>query len=271
MGPTHRRTQKHSRRRATAGLATAAVLALAPVAGLAGSAAAAERYTIDLDALNNTGVSGTTTITVHGTTLTVDVDGDGFVPNAPHAQHIHGDITSKDKMCPTMADDANGDGVLSTVEGLPKYGDIFYSLTTKGDTSKKSGLAVDRFPVADKNGHLSYHRTFKVTKQAAAHIQNLHYVTHGIDTNGNDKYDDSAGPSELDPKLPLEATAPAACGMIMGVSAGSTPHGGVETGVGPMSHDDSSAPALMAGLGGLALVGAGASAVATRRRTRPQH
>lgn len=254
-------------------LAAATALAIAPMAAFASPAAAAERYTIELDALNDTGITGTTTIAVDGTSLTVKVDASGLVPGQPHAQHIHGDTTGTDRTCPTMADDADGDGVLTTAEGLPKYGDIFYSLTTEGDTSKDSGLAVDRMPVADDDGELSYERTFEVTEAAAKQVKNLHYVTHGIDTNDNGEYDNSAGPSELDPALPQEATAPAACGMIMGAGAGTAPHGGVETGTGPLhgpvNSESNSSMAL--GLGGLALLGgAGASAVAARRRSARQ-
>jgi hypothetical protein len=39
-------------------------------------------------------------------------------------------------------------------------------------------------------------------------------VVHGIDYNGNGKYDAVLGQSELDPKLPQEATAPALCGPL---------------------------------------------------------
>ena len=40
-------------------------------------------------------------------------------------------------------------------------------------------------------------------------------VIHGVDYNDNGTYDfDSAGKSDLDPKLPEEATAPATCGVL---------------------------------------------------------
>ena len=40
-------------------------------------------------------------------------------------------------------------------------------------------------------------------------------VIHGVDYNGNGVYDmDGAGPSELDPSLPAEATDPALCGRL---------------------------------------------------------
>jgi hypothetical protein len=44
-------------------------------------------------------------------------------------------------------------------------------------------------------------------------------VQHGVDLNGNGVYDEeAAGPSDLDPSLPQEATIPANCGTIEPVS-----------------------------------------------------
>ena len=44
-------------------------------------------------------------------------------------------------------------------------------------------------------------------------------VQHGVDLNGNGVYDEgAAGPSDLDPSLPQEATIPATCGRILPVS-----------------------------------------------------
>jgi hypothetical protein len=95
---------------------------------------------------------------------------------------------------------------------VPSYGTIQGSLTTDGDTSPASALAVDRFPVADEDGNLSYSRTFEVSDEIVDAIDNLHVVVHGIDVNGDGGYDMGAGPSPLDPALPLEATVPALCG-----------------------------------------------------------
>jgi len=63
------------------------------------------------------------------------------------------------------------------------------SLTTKGDTSPKSGLAIDRMPTADADGNLSCTRTIELPAGAGAKLKNLHIVQHGLDANGNDKYD----------------------------------------------------------------------------------
>ncbi|GGX46010.1 hypothetical protein GCM10010353_70830 [Streptomyces chryseus] len=182
-------------------------------------------YRVDLRQLNDSGASGTALLSLQGRQLTVKINAQGLVPGQPHAQHIHGSTSGHNFHCPDTSADKNGDGVVTTTEGLPAYGDINISLTTRGDTSKVSGLAVDRMPVADRNGNVSYSRTITVSQAVADNITNLHVVQHGIDPNGNGKYDFGKGKSELDSKLPQEATAPASCGMLHS-----------STGSAPMSH-----------------------------------
>lgn len=86
------------------------------------------------------------------------------------------------------------------------------SLTTGGDTSPESGLAVDRFPTAP-NGFVRYSRAVTVDDEVAANIRtgNAVLVQHGIDIDGRGAYDGDA-PSSLGPSPSLEATTPAACG-----------------------------------------------------------
>jgi hypothetical protein len=132
----------------------------------------------------------------------------------PHAQHIHG-MAQAISECPTLAADQNGDRLINTAEGLPSYGPIQVSLTTRGDTSPASALAVDRFPVANSVGLLRYDRDFSVSRKVARNLGKFAIVQHGVDLNHNGRYDfKSAGKSELDPSLPQEATIPANCGVI---------------------------------------------------------
>lgn len=216
----------------TALLALPAAFAMT-LLGTAAPANAEESVNVQLDELNSSGATGTATLSVTPEgDLEVAIEAEGLVPNSPHAQHIHGSAEGHDFQCPDESADADGDGIITTTEGLPSYGDIFISLTTEGDTSKDSGLAVDRMPVADEDGSLSYERTIPAAdlpEGTADHLHDLHIVQHGIDTNGNDKYDGERK-SDLDPALPAEATDPADCGMVTGAAAGTTPSGGVETG-----------------------------------------
>jgi hypothetical protein len=169
-----------------------------------------------------------------------------------------------------MSADKDGNGFVSTEEGLPSYGDIFISLTTKGDTTKASGLAVDRMPAADAQGNLSYDRTIAgadLPEGTLKHLKDLHVVQHGVDANNNGKYDlEGLGESTLAKSvglkgIPQEATDPATCGMVTGAAAGSVPVGGVDTGDGSSLTDSS----RMYTIGGIALLAAAGVFVARRR------
>ncbi len=225
-------------------------------------------HSITIDSLNDSGASGSAVITLEDNgDLSVKVEASGMVPNQPHAQHIHGSTDlEQDFTCPGPDADENDDGIVSTAEGIPAYGDIQISLTTEGDSSPDSGLAVDRMPVADEDGNIDYSRTFaadELPEGTAEAMRNLHVVTHGIDVNGNGEYDAEAGESSLDPSLPLEATAPAGCGMIEGSNVTDMPDGGVDTGAGPMADSGHGASTAMivasvgVGAGLLGVAGAG--------------
>jgi hypothetical protein len=171
-----------------------------------------------------------------------------------------------------MKDDKNGDGVLTNEEAMGEYGSIFFALTTRGDSSAKSALAVDRMPVADAKGNLNYRRTFspqRVPDALLHHLSELHVVQHGIDVNGNGRYDVKAlGVSTFArnlgaPGVPEEATDPATCGLVTGAGAAMSPHGGVETGGGPADGNSGS----LALLGGL-MMAAAVTLVGLRVRPR---
>lgn len=158
---------------------------------------------------------GIVAIEQHGNQVHVKILATGLAKGLPHAEHLHG-VVIGGNTCPTLADDKDGNGLIDTAEGVPAYGSVQVSLTTSGDTSPASALAVDRFPVADANSAVVYDRTIQVSDELANNIEHLHVVLHGVDVNNNGKYDFDAGKSSLDPSLPLEATLPAACGGISG-------------------------------------------------------
>ena len=184
-----------------------------------------------LSELNGSGTSGTVTATVRNKKIrNIEVHAMGLTPDAPHAQHIHFGAQALHE-CPTAEQDTNKDGRLTTVEGVPAYGPVAVSLTTTGDTSPASVLAVDRFPVA-KQGMYHYSRSnIKITEVAGAGdaggVETAKQVAeairagkgvvviHGQDYNDDGVYSLSAeGASELDPAFPAEATDPAACGVL---------------------------------------------------------
>jgi hypothetical protein len=165
--------------------------------------------------LNNSPVKGRAEVVVEGRNLQVSVDARRLLKAMPHAQHIHFGQQARNE-CPSVRDDDNHDHRLNTVEGTPAYGPVRVSLTKRGDTSPASTLAVDRFPTAPES-HIHYNRDIKVGSTLANKIAKgkAVVVIHGIDYNGNGKYDfRGAGKSELDPALPAEATDPVTCGVL---------------------------------------------------------
>lgn len=235
----------------TMGLAALTVGMMTTAAGAQGSTTT---YNAQLDSLNGSGATAEATIEVDEATnqATVTIDGSGFVA-APHAQHVHG--FDEGSTCPTGNElDEDGDGFTSTPEAGPSYGPIEVSLTTEGDTSPDSALAVERFPTYES----SYTRTFEISPDVADNLGNYHIVVHGNDVNGNGEYDmDGAGASPLDENLPFEATMPAACGTLA-----ATASGGVATGAGGTASSD--APLGLAALGAVAV---GGLAYGVRRRS----
>lgn len=181
-----------------------------------GSAAVAGVQTKgQLNPLNNSGVTGNAKVHVQGKRIHVEVNARGLAKKLPHAQHIHFGAQARHE-CPSVADDTNGDIRLTTVEGAPAYGPVRVSLTTRGDTSAASVLAVDRFPTANR-GKVDYDRGTRTSKAVARGIRNGNavIVVHGVDYNDNGTYDfEGAGTSELSPDLPAEATDPASCAVL---------------------------------------------------------
>lgn len=170
-------------------------------------------YGASLSPMNDSGASGTVDFERDGNMLTVEIEASGLAPNLPHAQHLHGALDgSAPNVCPPPSADADGDDLVSTPEGIPFYGGINVSLTTEGDTSPDSALALDRFPVADANGNLTYSRTIEVSDEVAQNLGDLHVVQHGIDFDDSGTYDGE--PSPLDPAAPFEATVPTTCGEV---------------------------------------------------------
>ena len=216
---------------ASLGLAAAAVATLGAAAAPAGASTdSSSSRTVTqahVDSLNNSGAHGTTRVVVKDGKLNVWSNIHGLKPdNVPHAQHIHFGEQARGE-CPTFRDDENRDFRINTVDGLPAYGPIRVSLTTSGDTSPASGLALDRMPVArdmagwhSQQNAIDYSRYGISTQRdvlAGIKAGNAVYVIHGIDYNKNGRYDfNGAGASELDPSgnTPAEATDPAACGVL---------------------------------------------------------
>lgn len=149
-------------------------------------------YGADIGALNATngafsdgfGASGRAAIAydTDAQTLNVRIRASGLFPGEAHLQHIHG-VIGGDAVTPTLAaNDADGDGFVELLEGVPAYGPILLNLLKEDGT----------FPVAPANGHIDYMRTFDLTSDdvpfdgdfgpaelMAANLENREIVLHG--------------------------------------------------------------------------------------------
>jgi hypothetical protein len=211
-------------RKLYAGIGGMVLAGTAAVAGIQASSATEARpaasapvqLEANLKAMNDSGAAGRVAADVKGRKAEVRIKIRGLAKNLPHAQHLHFGAEARNE-CPNVFDDANNDLRINVAEGVPDYGPILKSLTTSGDTSPKSGLAVDRFPTAPR-GKVDYERTISFAPGAVLRAIKSGkgvIVIHGVDHNGNGVYDfDGAGASELDPSLPAEATDPALCGVL---------------------------------------------------------
>ena len=238
------------------------ILAAAGIAVLALPMAAAadshtQRFTAELGQANDSGASASAELWLEGNELTVSIDGQGFFDGFPHAMHLHGEPGGNNVCGPLNSDeagfdekDADGDGIISVLEGAGDYGPVAASLTTEGDTSAESALAVDRFPTSST---LDYERTFEVSDEIAQNLSSLHIVVHGLDLDGSGEIGTVEIESSLDPELPIEATAPAACGQITALAAG-----GVDTGAGGTATDEAGGAlgVALAGVAGIVAIGA---------------
>ncbi|RAI02121.1 hypothetical protein DLJ53_12170 [Acuticoccus sediminis] len=115
-------------------------------------------YSVDLAALNSSGVVGTAILGVDLDERTVDISisAENLTPNVAHAQHIHGlmdaDGNPVDSTTPTLADDADRDGFVEVLEGVPSYGDVLLPL------DNPDGM----FPMTAADGSLSFIRSYSL-------------------------------------------------------------------------------------------------------------
>lgn len=108
-------------------------------------------YTATLQPLNGYPVTGFANF-VEGQeadAFSVEVDAGGLAEGALHPQHVHATDA-----CPTEAADANDDGFVDVVEGLPAYGAILIPLD--GDLSDQEAGMPEGYPTADAAGRIEY-------------------------------------------------------------------------------------------------------------------
>ncbi len=166
----------------------------------------------DPQADHGSNVRGMAHLMRRGDRIKVMLKARGLSPDLPHAVHIHGKNAGELAFCPGANRRAEvvNDGLIETVEGVPDYGPVQVSFTTRGDTSEKSVLALDRFPIARANGKLTYKRSFSIPTALAQRLEEKHIVIHGDDLDRDGKY----GGRTTALGAPLEGELPVACGEL---------------------------------------------------------
>ncbi len=246
------------------------LLAATTTASAAGTMAGGTMYSANLTPVplnNQTSAKADVMIMLNGSQATITEHASGLAAtfmNAPfpHVQHIHGQGGMG--QCPTAAADTNKDGVITTTEGGPSYGQIDTTLSTSGDTSPAAGTNIKTAP---SGASFSYSRTITLDAQTLSDLKagKAVVVIHGLDPATAPKAA-TTEKSELVPSLPQAATAPALCGALMVSQMSSMPTGGVNTGGTPANSTDT-LPLTIAGLGALAAAG-GTLALRRRSQTR---
>lgn len=158
-----------------------------------------QTYTAQLSSLNDSGASGTATLTLERNQLTVRIDAMNVEAGVLHPQHIHGfDDARVNSVCPSSeaADDIaespsqadDPDEYISVEEGLPAYGKILLPLQPFPTPPGTSYTFTQTYSGKDVAGLQPIRKT----------LQNRVIVLHG-DTLDNGTY---------------LATLPIACGQI---------------------------------------------------------
>lgn len=188
---------------------------------------AGEIFRADLQALNNSGISGYVELARQGDRMTVRVQAEGVEANQTHIQHIHGRIGddggARESNVPGEAFDTDGDGFVELAEGLPSYGPILLNL------SSPQGAGLDGFPTAP-DGKVDFEQTYDLSSPSGFGMDldgsNLlpfelrEYVIHGLSVDGS-KGDGTSG--EVDGTAGYKLVLPAASAEFEAV--GSELHG----------------------------------------------
>lgn len=147
-----------------------------------GGAMEQQGFDAHLEPLNDSGVEGRAILSQLGSRLRIQITAEGLVPRREHPQHIHRLESGAAGSCPTEADDADGDGIVSLDESLASYGPV--------------ALELEPFPRAGREGDASFQGTFELDPDLEPLTDRV-VVLHGLGRG-----------SGYDPSVPV------ACGRI---------------------------------------------------------
>jgi len=170
-------------------------------------------YTATFTPLNNSGVSGTSDLTLNGSTLTVTVNATGLEPNQQHEQHIHGFADNSQSVIPAFPPDpsvdTNGNGIIEDMEAEAVVGPPILGLAGTNSTGNTdpAGSGVPGgpgqpsedptlYPTADAAGNINYSGTFTIDPTLFSDLTTRTVELHGLTQNGT-----------YDPTLPVASAA----------------------------------------------------------------
>lgn len=163
------------------------------------SASASEQiYSGVFTALNGSGVSGYTTLTLSSTSstqactmsscsLNVQIHATGLEPGHDHVGHIHGLVDGSgmpiDSHTPTIAQDADHDGYIELAEGLTTYGPILVPLGSGGSVDPAMTSTIDFNQTFNLLDPSIYGAGFNITSLLGPNLDELslrEIVLHGM-------------------------------------------------------------------------------------------
>ena len=176
-------------------------------------------YVAEINAINpqltNSKVSGQAIFIVADGQLKITIVVKGVSPGM-HLQHIHGFISGQAAICPPANADKNGDGIIDLVETEPSAGTTLIPFNGAPIELK---IKSDTYPVAGKNGILTYEMTVPLAQLNAAikkeygidklDLEHRVIIIHGVPEG-------TSLPNTVQslPGVPAYVTVPIACGEI---------------------------------------------------------
>lgn len=150
-----------------------------------------DRYTARLGAINDSGVSGTASLSLVEDRLLVDIDAEEMVPDRIHPQNLFAGKGERGRArCPTAAADADESGLVTPEEVLDAFG--------------PGAVPLEPFPTVGSDGELAYRVTSALEPGELEGLDGRVLVLHGL----------GGGRSGDGPADGYEPGMPVACGRL---------------------------------------------------------
>lgn len=205
----------------TTTMAVACVLAVGMLGDSVTAAQAADIYTATLIPMNAQAahgeVHGKALITVSGSDVTFEIQAEGLPASMMHMAHLHGFASNRNALCPGAQADVNHDGVVDLLETESSSGVTMIPFNAHPAELK---IASDTYPVASKDGRISYHQQLSLAELTSAMSTQFNGATpsfasrviflHGVPSTTH-----LPQTARSLPGVPAQVTIPIACGKLV--------------------------------------------------------